>query len=145
MSSDIRRVLRRLKPERRRKPLAYRIASALAFIDPISPPPRKLLYDTTVYIDILQGRFPKEGEIAMRSAEAWHSTVAGAELAVACGLLDPAHPDTASAASQIVAIIERRPAHRIVAPDGEVWVLAGVLSGTLARLQSYSPADRRRV
>jgi len=37
--------------------------------------PPKLLYDTTVYIGILQGRFPEQGEAMVRATEAWHSPV----------------------------------------------------------------------
>ena len=57
--------------------------------------PRTLLYDTTVYVDILQGRFPQAGEVAIRAAEAWHSTVTEAELIAPCGFLNPDHPSTA--------------------------------------------------
>ena len=144
MSSDLARTLRRLKPEKRRQPLRPRAASHLPFVDPASPLPRKLLYDTTVYVDILQGRFPADAEIALRSAEAWHSTVTEAELIALCGLLDPAHPATGSTLRPILAVIEHRPAHRTIAPDRETWREAGLLSGILARLQTYGKAERRR-
>jgi predicted nucleic acid-binding protein len=103
------------------------------------------LYDSTVYVDILQDRFPREADAAIRAADAWHSTVTEAELAVLCGLLDPGHPETANTVRQIVATIERRPAQRTIAPDRETWLEAGVLSGIVARLQNYARADRRRV
>jgi predicted nucleic acid-binding protein len=146
LSSDIsaRGILRRLKPEKHREQLVRRKASALAFLERASTLPRALLYDTTVYVDILQGRFPREGELAIRAADAWHSTVTEAELIAPCGFLDPGHPDTVEAARQITAVIERRPAHRTIAPDREIRMVAGVLSGTLARLQSYGRAERRR-
>jgi predicted nucleic acid-binding protein len=105
----------------------------------------KLLYDTTVYIDILEGRFPQEAEFVLRAADAWHSTVTEAELAATCGLLDPAHPNTQDILTQLASIIERRPAHRTLTPDQEIWRSAGVLSGILARLQGYGKQDRRRV
>jgi predicted nucleic acid-binding protein len=143
--ADVRSILRRLKPERHRNPLIRRDVSALAFVERISDLPRVLLYDTTVYVDILQGRFPKAGEIAIRAAEAWHSTVTEAELIAPCGFLNPDHPDTAQTIKQINAVIERRPAHRTVAPDREIWIVAGILSGMMARLQGYGRADRRRV
>ncbi len=144
-SAGVRGILRRLKPEKRRGPLTRRSVSTLPFVERASDLPRALLYDTTVYMDILQGRFSKAGELAIRAADAWHSTVTEAELIAACGLLDPAHPNTAATTRQIIAAIERRPAHRTIAPDRQAWLVAGVLSGILARLQSYQPADRRRV
>jgi predicted nucleic acid-binding protein len=107
--------------------------------------PAKLLYDSTVYVDILQGRFPKEAEGALRAVDAWHSTVTEAELVAPCGFLKPDHPHTPNAIKQIIAAIEHRPAHRTIAPDREIWMEAGILSGILARLQSYGPPDRRRV
>lgn len=145
MSSDVQRILRRLKPEKRTKPLARRDAADLLFLPWTTNLPRKLLYDTTVYIDILQGRFPREGEFVLRAADAWHSTVTEAELAAPCGFLKPGHPETAVAMKLLVETIEKRPAHRTIAPDREVWIEAGILCGVLARLQNYGNVERRRL
>jgi predicted nucleic acid-binding protein len=145
LSSDVQSVLRRLKPEKRLKPLSRRDETALSFLDQNSNLPAKLLYDTTVYIDVLQDRFPQEGELVLRAADAWHSTVTEAELVAPCGFLHPGHPATAIAIKRILETIEKRPAHRTIAPDREVWIEAGVLSGVLARLQSYSRMERRRL
>ena len=144
-SLDVRSLLRRLKPDKHRKPLERRDSEDLPYIDSASRLLRALLYDTTVYVDILQGRFPTAVEVAIRAAHAWHSTVTAAELIASCGLLNPADPRTAETTRRICAIIERRPAHRTIAPDGEVWLVAGLLSGTLARLHGYGAAERRRV
>jgi predicted nucleic acid-binding protein len=138
-------ILRRIKPEKRILPLKPRNASVLAFLGPTQRVPMKLLYDTTVYIDMLQGRFPRDGEIALRTADAWHSTVTDAELCAPIGSLEPQHPGTAQAVKQLVAAIERRPMHRTIAPDREIWLEAGILVGVLTRLQQYSASDRRRV
>jgi predicted nucleic acid-binding protein len=144
-SFSARSVLRRLKPEKRRNPLIPRGVSALPFVERASNLPRTLLYDTTVYVDILQGRFPKAGELAIRAADAWHSTVTEAELIAPCGFLNPNQRSTVETTRRIMAVIGHRPAHRTIAPDRETWLVAGVLSGILARLQGYGPADRRRV
>jgi predicted nucleic acid-binding protein len=125
--------------------LRRRGAPDLPFIETASNLPRALLYDTTVYVDILQGRFPRAGEVAIRAADAWHSTVTEAELIAPCGSLDPGHPGTAETTKQITTAIERRPAHRTIVPDREIWLAAGILSGLLARLQGYGRGDRRRV
>jgi predicted nucleic acid-binding protein len=61
------------------------------------------------------------------------------------GLLNPDDPRTPATTKRIATVIERRPAYRTVAPDREIWLAAGVLSGILARLQGYGQADRRRV
>lgn len=145
MISELGSILRRIKPEKRILPLKPRNASELAFLGPTQRVPMKLLYDTTVYIDILQGRFPRDGEIALRTADAWHSTVTDAELCAPIGSLEPRHPGTAQAVKQLVAAIERRPVHRTIAPDRGIWLEAGILVGVLTRLQQYSASDRHRV
>ena len=136
--------LRRLKPEKRRKGLKYRDRSQLRFLSSLKPPFPKLLLDTTVYIDALQGRLPDDAEIALRTASLWHSSVTEAELAALAGLLDPAHPETASAIAKAAASIELRPAHRIITPDRDAWREAGILAGLLSRLQHYAKNERRK-
>jgi len=143
-SSPFRQSLRRLKPEKHRKPLAYRDRSRLRFLKSLKPPFPKLLLDTTVYIDALQGRLPDDVEIALRAGSLWHSAVTEAELAALAGLLDPAHPDTARAIAQVAASIDLRPAHRILTPDRDTWREAGILAGLLARLQGYGKNERRK-
>ncbi len=142
--TDVGRLLRRLKPEKRRRRLTRRGVANLPFLERLSPVPRVLLYDTTVYVDVLQGRFPGTAEVAMRAADGWHSTVTEAELIALCGLINPDDPRSPGTRKRIAAVIERRPAYRTVAPDREIWLAAGVLSGILARLQGYGQAERRR-
>jgi len=144
LNSEFEASLRRFKPEKRNKPLQRRPDSALDFIESIAARPAKLLYDTTVYIDILQDRFPKEGDLMLRAVDAWHSPVTEAELAAACGLLDPGHSQTRKVIAEIAALIDRRPVRRTVMPDQNVWREAGILSGILARLQGYEKNQRRR-
>ncbi len=152
LSSELQNILRRLKPEKRLKRLRPRDLAELPFARSGLPPagtaaqrwPR-LLYDTTVYVDILQGRFPDEADLMLRASDAWHSTVTEAELVALCGLLNPGHPETRKTIDRMMAVIEKRPAHRTIAPDREVWREAGILTGILARLQNYGHADRRRV
>jgi predicted nucleic acid-binding protein len=133
-----------LKPEKRREGLAYRDRSRLRFLSSLKPPFPKLLLDTTVYIDALQARLPDSMEIILLTGSLWHSTVTEAELAALAGLLDPAHPETASVIAQVAASIELRPAHRILTPDRDTWREAGILAGLLARLQRYGKNEQRR-
>ena len=144
MSSDLRSILRRLKPDKHRQQLKPRALSQLPFVDGSRKIPAKLLYDTTVYIDILQDRFPQEADLVLRATDAWHSPVTEAEMIALCGLLDPARPETSKVVEEIMGVIERRPAHRTIVPDRQVWAEAAMLSGLLARLQNYSSVDRRR-
>jgi predicted nucleic acid-binding protein len=144
LNSDVRATLRRLKPEKRRAQLKPRDESDLDFIDTTGKKLGKLLYDTTVYIDVLQNRFPEGSEFLLRVAEAWHSPVTEAELSAAIGLLDPDHRGTSETIEQIAAVIARRPSYRTIVPDPEIWREAGILSGILGRLQGYGKDQRRR-
>ncbi|HEY1472302.1 MAG TPA: PIN domain-containing protein [Candidatus Acidoferrum sp.] len=144
MSSEFSRILKRLRLDKPRRPLRKRPKTELDFVMTTSSRPTKLLYDTTVFVDILQDRFPHEGECMLRAADAWHSPVTEAELAATCGLLDPGHPETRGIIEQINAVIEQRPSYRTIVPDCEVWREAGVLSGMIARLQGYGKDQRRR-
>lgn len=143
-SSAFQQSLRRLKPEKRRHALAYRERSKLKFLSSLTPPFPKLLLDTTVYIDALQGRLPDYTEIALRTGSLWHSTVTEAELAALAGLLDPARLDRAHTVAQLAASIDLRPSHRILTPDRDVWREAGILAGLLARLQGYRKNEQRK-
>jgi predicted nucleic acid-binding protein len=145
LSSELDAALRRVKPEKRTAPLTRRSRAQLKFLNDVLAPLPKLLYDTTVYIDILQGRFPKDTERVLRAADIWHSTVGKAELAAPLGSLDPRHAATGGAVKVIKEAIERIPAYKTIAPDSEIWLSAGILSGVLARLQNYDPPGRRRV
>jgi predicted nucleic acid-binding protein len=105
----------------------------------------KILLDTTVYVDQLQGRLPLSVETALDAANIWHSTVSECEMSILLGLLDPAHPHTPETMEEIAASIEVRSPNRIVTPDRDTWREAGILAGHLARLQQYGKADQRRV
>ena len=143
-SSAFQQSLRRLKPEKHRKGLLYRDRSQLRFLSNLKPPLPKLLLDTTVYIDALQGRLPDYAEVALRTGSLWHSTVTEAELAALAGLLDPAHRDTADVIAQVAASIDLRPSHRLLAPDRDTWREAGIVAGLLARLQGYGKNEQRK-
>jgi predicted nucleic acid-binding protein len=142
--SALEQSLRRIKPEKQLKELTQRPRSALPFLANLKPPFPKLLLDTTVYIDTLQGMQPAEVNLALRSGNLWHSTVTEAELAALSGLLDPKHAETARAVAQIDSLIEMRPAHRILNPDRDIWREGGILAGLLARLQHYGKNEQRK-
>src|SRR5260370_28234325 len=101
MNSEFKDILRRIKPDKHREQVKARTKSQLHFIGPSWERHTRLLYDTTVYIDILQERFPRDAELILRASEAWHSTVTGAELASLCGQLDPGHAGTRAVVEQV--------------------------------------------
>ena len=145
LNSNFERTLRPLKPHKRQIRLTPRKKSELPFLGTDSEKNRSFLYDTTVYVDVLRGRFPPACESVLRGTTAWHSTVAESELAAGCALLDPADARTAEVTKQVTEVIERMPPHRTVCPDREIWRVAGVLTGTIARLQGIPKSGRRQI
>jgi predicted nucleic acid-binding protein len=143
--SELERALRRLKTAKHLQMLKPRAQAELSFLGTEAARPRSFLYDTTVYVDILHGRFPEAEEAMLRAVDAWHSSVAEGELASVCALLDPAHSNTRNVIREIAAVVSRMPAHRHISPDREIWRFASILTGTVARLQRVSKPDRRRI
>jgi predicted nucleic acid-binding protein len=137
-SSELERVLRRLKPQERTQPLARRADHALPFAQPGARLPRQVVLDTTVYIDQIQRRFPDELDVLLRKCGLWHSSVAVAELALALGRLNPLHPASRAAVRQLKTVIAQVPTHRINNPTAGTWREAAIASGLLARLQGLA-------
>jgi predicted nucleic acid-binding protein len=121
----------------------------LDFLETIRVRPAKLLYDTTVYIDVLRDQFPMTGQLMLRAVEAWHSPITEAELISAVGLLEPHNSRTQPVIDKIAAVIaatiDQRPRQRTIVPDVMVWREASILSGILARLQGFDKGQRRRL
>ena len=145
MSSELRSSLRRLIADRRSARLAATLPKDLSFWDTQSPLPGKVLLDTTVYVDILQRRFPIEADRFLRTADAWHSPITAAEMATTCTLLNPDHPGTAGVISVIDQSLKDRPPQRTLVPDQQTWIDAGLLCGLLVRIQGLTKTDRRRL
>lgn len=141
MAFDLAATLRRLKPEKRTIPLVRRADHDLPFVadEPLAGPP--LLLDTTVYIDVLQGRAPPDLAALLRARHLNHSSVALSELAYALGRLDPAHPGTKSALTQIRGTIDDMPEHRLCTPSIAVIAEAAIVAGIIARLRGLPRAD----
>src|SRR5258708_10863485 len=145
LSSELWRSIRRYKPERHTRPLQRRADSELDFLETIRVKPAKLLYDTTVYIDVLRDQFPMTGQLMLRAVEAWHSPVTEAELISAVGLLEPDNSRTRPVIDKIAAVIDQRPMQRTIVPAVIVWREASILSGILARLQGFGKDQRPRM
>jgi len=141
LSSDLLRLFRRLGLNSHTQVPHPRSKSQLDYLDRVVAIP-KLLYDSTVYIDLLQDRFPRSLDGLLKAADSWHSTVTEAELLATCGLLRPDHADTPKVIAKVRASIESRQEYRILSPDREVWAAAGILSAILSRLQQRSRTDR---
>ncbi len=93
-----------------------------------------MLLDTTVYIDVLQGRTPISVDRLLRTRIANHSTVALAELTHLIGALDPANSGTVKVLRPLGETIDDIPAHRLTSPSARACGEAGMLAGLVTRL-----------
>ncbi|WP_137934509.1 type II toxin-antitoxin system VapC family toxin [Mesorhizobium comanense] len=134
MAFDLRSALRSLKPQRRTAGLERRPESALSWAGDEPAVGGALLLDTSVYLDVLQGRTPEAVDELLTYRLCHHSAVCLAELSHVFGRLDPAHPTTKSILKVVADTIEDIPGHRLHAPDATAWGRAGMLAGLLFRL-----------
>lgn len=140
MRFDLSESLRGLKPEKHMGTLERRPDETLAWAADEPPIGGPLFLDTSVYLDVLQGRSPTEVDTLLTYRLCHHSAVCLSELTHAFGRLNPKHPSTKAALEAIAATVEDIPVHRLHAPDAEIWGQAGVLAGLLFRLSNL-PKD----
>jgi predicted nucleic acid-binding protein len=143
LSFDLSGTLRWIKPYKQQL-LRRRADESLNWVEQAPRAGMPVLLDTTVYIDILQGRSPEALDrlIAVRACN--HSAVCLAELTHLFGRLDPGDSRSAAALKAVTATIEDISAHRLSAPDADTWGAAGVLAGLLFRLGGYPAGSERR-
>jgi len=134
LSFDLDDAIRAIKPQRPVFALTRRPDAELPWANAEPSVGAPLLLDTTVYLDVLQGRTPEEADRLLRDRICNHSAVCLAELTYAFGRLDPKHPGTKSALNILRETMENVPAHRLHAVDSDVWGAAGMLAGALFRL-----------
>ena len=139
MSFDLAAALRRIKAGRMSGALARRHVDELPFVpDQIEAGP-ELMLDTSVYIDNLQGRVPRNVEDLLIARISNHSAICLAELTHLFGRLDPRHPETPSALRELRGVIEDDiPHHRLTAPSTRAFGEAGMLAGLTIRLTGRS-------
>jgi predicted nucleic acid-binding protein len=128
---------RRLPPARSR--------ARRPFLDEGAPLPEKVLYDTTVYIDVLQGKLSRELQNTIAQQNPWHTTVTESELTYLYGRLDPGHANTPLVVRAIQDQIDRWPHNRVLNPDRRIWREAAILTGVISRLHRAKTEDRGRL
>jgi hypothetical protein len=103
-----------------------------------------LLLDTTVYIDgMKQAGLPDAIQALLANHMIRHSALCVGELYFGFGRLDPSHADTPRNRSAIAAVLDRFAPDEFVDLSPSGWARAGVLAGSLARMQGFAQ-DRRR-
>jgi predicted nucleic acid-binding protein len=106
--------------------------------------PEPILFDTTVYIDVLHDKLPQHLQRELARVEPWHCTIVESELVYLCGRLSPAHPGTADVVRRIGGVVDHWPTNRVLNPDRAIWREAALLTGILSRLGHARDEDRGR-
>jgi predicted nucleic acid-binding protein len=143
LSFDLARSLRRIKPEKIKRTPTPRRASDRPFVTERTGPGRELLLDTTVYVDVLQGRAPAEVKALLRLRLINHSSVSVSELSYLFGRLDPADARTPPVLHTISRVIDDMPAHRTRPPSVRAAAEAGMMAGVVARLRGAAAKQER--
>jgi len=138
---DLAETLRSLKPQKRQRPLKRRTDGELPWVDDEPTIGGPLFLDTTVYLDVLQGRSPVEVDALLTYRLCHHSAVCLCELTHVFGRLDPKHASTKTVPDTVRSTLDDIPQHRLHAPDAATWGQAGVLAGLLFRLSNLPKGE----
>jgi predicted nucleic acid-binding protein len=142
LSLDLRQVLRRLKPERQRVQLTPRSPDHL--IEAASLNGRlPLVPDTNVYINDASGTLPAPVAALLDRSLQFHCSVCLSEIATGVAAYSPISSSWPKVRDHYAELFDAIPDSRILVPDDEVWVAAGVVAGTLARTQGLQVHQRR--
>lgn len=102
-----------------------------------------LVADTNVYINDAAGRLPTPVQALLDRALLFHCSVCIGELAIGVANNDPTHPHWTATRDHYAALVASMPSTRVLTPDAQVWAEAGLVAGTLARTQGFSPQQRK--
>lgn len=141
MAFDLPEAIRSLKPQKRTGTLERRRDGDLPWVADEPAIGGALFLDTSVYLDVLQGRSPVEVDTLLTYRLCHHSAVCLSELTHAFGRLDPTHASTKMVLETVAATIEDIPGHRLHAPDAAIWGQAGMLAGLLFRLSNLPKGE----
>jgi predicted nucleic acid-binding protein len=102
-----------------------------------------LLLDTNVYIMAAAGTLPLAASSLVERALLFHCSVCLGELATGVANANPADPAWRATRDHYVALIDAVPETRLLVPDGEAWLEAGLIAGSLARTQGFQRHQRK--
>jgi len=136
--------LRRYKPDKHRTQLRPRPRDKLVGVADIGLSGRPLLVpDTNIYIMSAAGTLPEEARLLVERSLLFHCSVCLAELATGVANFDPSSSGWRTVRDHYAALFDAVPGSRLLTPDHQLWIEAGVIAGTLARTQNFQKHQRK--
>jgi predicted nucleic acid-binding protein len=144
LKSDLSAAIRRFKPEKQTFQIKTRPAAELISADAYARQTRAVLIpDTNVYINSFAGLLTPAAKHLIHNGLLFHSSVCLGEIAVGIGNYNPASAGWKKTRTEYAGLVASIPETRIIAPDEQTWIEAGVIAGILARAQGYQPHQRK--
>lgn len=144
MSVDLAALIRRHKPHKKLAQLSARGQEELhSFQELRVRSDTGLLLDTGVYIAEAAGELTSEQAEKLARIKLHHCTVCLGEITVGLANRDVSAGTWPKECEYWEGLFKRLPRTRTHAPDAQIWAAAGILSGTLTRLQKFQPHQRK--
>ena len=99
--------------------------------------------DTNVYIGNAAGTLPTTVTDILDHGLQFHSVVCLNEIATGLAAYHPEAAGYARTRAYYERLFEAIPDSRILAPDDDIWLEAGIVAGTFARLHGLQPHQRQ--
>jgi predicted nucleic acid-binding protein len=138
LASDLKAAVRRLKPQKHLKQIAERHRDDLTSASELKVSrSNKLLLDTNVLIRHAAGELPEHVLRVIEQATLFQSTVCIAEISVGLANRNVSHKNWSKEIAYwheaFLAVADAR----ILSPDESISLEAGLIAGTLTRIQNY--------
>jgi predicted nucleic acid-binding protein len=144
LNINLRECLRRRKPERRRRQLKARRRSELISVGDFAPSGRALLIlDTNVYIMAAAGTLPAIVQDLVERALLFHCSVCLGEIATGIANANPSLPSWSAWFDHYIELFDSISSARVLNPDAQVWIDAGMVAGVLTRTQGFQRHQRK--
>jgi len=93
--------------------------------------------DTNVYIMAAGGTLPRLARMLLSNALQFHCSVCLGELTAGIANTHPSRTGAAAMRAHYAELFDTIPSGRLLTPDAQVWVEAGLVTGVLARTQGF--------